>query len=231
MLILDAIFLVLSQWSLVSLTIPLSLNQTINSSQFTHYIGSCTLPYFGIDFAILDQNTGKEITTQEAEGVLCIKRPWPSIARTVHGDHDRYLTVYLRPYANYYFTGDGARRDKDGYYWITGRVDDVINPSGHRLGTAEFESALVACRQVAEAAVVGFPHEIKGEGIGCFVILRENVEVNGDLTKHLKEAVREAIGPIATPDFIVFCDLPKVRLWFHCFWKVFMSYFFSLFFY
>ena len=104
-------------------------------------------------------------------------------ARTVFGDHDRYLTVYMRPYPGYYFTGDGARRDADGYYWITGRVDDVINPSGHRIGTAEIESALVACKEVAEAAVVGFPHEVKGEGIGCFVILREGHQGDAHLTK------------------------------------------------
>ena len=111
----------------------------------------------------------------------------------------------------YYFTGDGCRRDADGYYWITGRVDDVINPSGHRLGTAEIESALVACPQVSEAAVVGFPHDVKGEGIGCFVILREGFSGSGDLTKALAGAVRAAIGPIATPDFIVYSDLPKTR--------------------
>jgi acetyl-CoA synthetase len=121
------------------------------------------------------------------------------------------LNVYTRPYKGYYFTGDGARRDKDGYYWITGRVDDVINPSGHRIGTAEIESALVACPQVAEAAVIGFPHEIKGEGIGCFVILREGHEESADLVTFLKNAVRNAISPIATPDFIVCCDLPKTR--------------------
>jgi acetyl-CoA synthetase len=116
------------------------------------------------------------------EGVLCIKRPWPSAARTVYGDHDRYLSVYTRPYPGYYFTGDGCRRDSDGYYWITGRVDDVINPSGHRIGTAEIESALVACPQVSESAVVGFPHELKGEGIGCYVILREGFSPSQELT-------------------------------------------------
>jgi acetyl-CoA synthetase len=111
----------------------------------------------------------------------------------------------------FYFTGDGAKRDVDGYYWITGRVDDVINPSGHRIGTAEIESALVACPEVSEAAVVGFPHAIKGEGIGCYVILREDISVNDHLISKLKQAVRDAIGPIATPDFIVFNDLPKTR--------------------
>jgi acetyl-CoA synthetase len=121
------------------------------------------------------------------------------------------LNVYTRPYKGYYFTGDGCRRDADGYYWITGRVDDVINTSGHRIGTAEVESALATCPQVSESAVVGFPHDIKGEGIGCFVILREGFEGSADLTKSLVGAVRTAIGPIATPDFIVYSDLPKTR--------------------
>lgn len=176
--------------------------------------GSCTLPCYGIDLLLIDPATGKEVPAvagEESEGVLCVRSPWPSIARTVHGDHDRYLNVYLRPYPGLYFTGDGARRDKDGFFWITGRVDDVINPSGHRLGTAEIESALVACPQVAEAAVVGFPHEVKGEGIGCFVILRDGVEISPQLTTILRNSVREAIGPIATPDFIVYGDLPKTR--------------------
>ena len=111
----------------------------------------------------------------------------------------------------FYFTGDGCRRDEDGYYWITGRVDDVINPSGHRIGTAEVESALVACPEVSEAAVVGFPHDVKGEGIGCFVILKNGQSPSAALTASLKSAVRVAIGPIATPDFIVYSDLPKTR--------------------
>jgi acetyl-CoA synthetase len=155
--------------------------------------------------------SGQEVTETEAEGVLCIKKPWPSVTRTVYGDHDRYMNVYLRPYPGYYFTGDGCRRDKDGYIWITGRVDDVINPSGHRIGTAEIESALITVPQVSESAVVGFPHEIKGEGIGCFVILKEGVAGTAELAATLKGAVRKAIGPIATPDFIVFSDLPKTR--------------------
>ena len=123
------------------------------------------------------------------------------------------MNVYLRPYKGYYFTGDGVRKDKDGFYWITGRVDDVINPSGHRLGTAEIESALVACDEVSEAAVVGFPHPVKGDGIGCFVILKEGISPEDDpeLTNRLKKSVRTAISPIATPDLIVYCDLPKTR--------------------
>jgi acetyl-CoA synthetase len=173
--------------------------------------GSCALPTFGIDLAILDPVTGQELKGNNVEGVLCIRKPWPSIARTVFGDHDRFLSVYLRPYPGFYFTGDGCRRDEDGYYWITGRVDDVINPSGHRIGTAEVESALVACPEVSEAAVVGFPHEVKGEGIGCYVILRENEVATPELTTKLKNSVRSAIGPIATPDFIVYTDLPKTR--------------------
>lgn len=173
--------------------------------------GSCGLPFFGIDFAIVDSTTGVEKVGNNVEGVLCVKRPWPSIARSIYGDHDRYLNVYTRPYPGYYFTGDGAKRDEDGYYWITGRVDDVINPSGHRIGTAEVESALVACPEVSESAVVGFPHEIKGDGIGCFVILRQGFEGTPELVTKLKGAVRAAIGPIATPDFIIFADLPKTR--------------------
>lgn len=173
--------------------------------------GSCALPCYGIDFAILDSSTGKELEGNNVEGVLAIKKIWPSIARTVFGDHDRYLNVYTRPYPGYYFTGDGCRRDKDGYYYITGRVDDVINPSGHRLGTAEVESALVAVDEVSEAAVVGFPHEVKGEGIGCYIILKTGVSGSNELTTKLKNAVRVAIGPIATPDFIVYSDLPKTR--------------------
>jgi len=173
--------------------------------------GSCALPYFGIEFAVVDAATGKEILGNDVSGVLCIKRPWPSMARTVYGDHDRFMNVYLRPYPGFYFTGDGCKRDKNGYYIITGRVDDVINPSGHRIGTAEVESALVATAEVSEAAVVGFPHEVKGEGICCFVILGSTFTASTELAKTLKNAVRSAIGPFATPDIIVFADLPKTR--------------------
>ena len=173
--------------------------------------GSCALPCYGIDFAVLDPSTGKELLGPDVEGVLAIRKPWPSIARTVYGDHDRYLNVYTRPYPGFYFTGDGCKRDKDGYYFITGRVDDVINPSGHRLGTAEIESALITCSEVSESAVVGFPHDVKGEGIGCYVILKEGIVPSAELTKKLREAVRSAIGAIATPDFIVYSDLPKTQ--------------------
>ena len=173
--------------------------------------GSCALPCPGIEFAVLDSNTGKEIHGYDVEGVLCIKRSWPSMARTIYGDHDRFMNVYLRPYPGYYFTGDGCKRDEDGYYIITGRVDDVINPSGHRIGTAEVESALVATDEVSEAAAVGFPHDVKGEGICCYVILKESIIGCDDLIKKLKNAVRSSIGPFATPDIIVFSDLPKTR--------------------
>lgn len=173
--------------------------------------GSCAFPYYGIEFAVLDPQNGKELSGNNVEGVLCIKHPWPGMARTVFGDHDRYLNVYTRPYNGYYFTGDGVRRDDDGFYWITGRVDDVINPSGHRIGTAEIESALVASPEVSEAAVVGFPHDIKGEGIACYVILRQGFEGSAELTKKLMNAVRTAISPIATPDYIIYTELPKTR--------------------
>ena len=173
--------------------------------------GSCALPYYGIEFAVVDATTGLELLGNNVSGVLCIKRTWPSMARTVYGDHDRFMNVYLRPYPGFYFTGDGCTRDNNGYYNITGRVDDVINPSGHRIGTAEVESALVECAEVSEAAVVGFPHDIKGEGICCFVILGSTYSPSKELAQTLKNAVRSAIGPFATPDLIIFTDLPKTR--------------------
>jgi acetyl-CoA synthetase len=173
--------------------------------------GSCSLPYFGIQFAVMNPSTGEEIEGNGVEGVLCIKQTFPSIARTVHGDHERYLKVYTRPYAGYYFTGDGCRRDKDGFYFITGRVDDVINPSGHRLGTAEVEAAINEMTEVSESAVVGFPHSVKGEGICCYIILKEGVEENPGLAVKVKDSVRTHIGAFATPDVVVFTDLPKTR--------------------
>merc|ERR1712054_639373 len=138
----------------------------------------------------------------ECEGILVIKQPWPSCLRTVYGDHQRYLNTYMTAYPGYYFTGDGCKRDKDGYYWITGRVDDVINVSGHRIGTAEVESALVAFPKVAEAAVVGFPHDIKGEGIYCYVTLKKGEEYDDALKPKLKQQVRDVIGAFAMPDEI-----------------------------
>jgi len=173
--------------------------------------GSATQPFFGIQPLILD-NDGVEITTTEAEGVLCIKDSWPGQMRTVYGDHDRFVSTYFETFKGYYFTGDGCRRDSDGYYWITGRVDDVINVSGHRMGTAEVESALVAHDSVAEAAVVGFPHDIKGQGIYAYVTLMKDVEASDELKKELVTWVRKEIGPIASPDAIQWAPgLPKTR--------------------
>ena len=174
--------------------------------------GSATLPFFGIRPAILDPSTGAEIAEAEAEGVLCIKESWPGQMRTVYGDHDRFVKTYFADYDGYYFTGDGCRRDPDGYYWITGRVDDVLNVSGHRMGTAEVESALVAHPKVAEAAVVGYPHDVKGQGIYCYVTLMVGEEPAEELRKELKDWVRKEIGPIATPDLIQWAPgLPKTR--------------------
>ena len=174
--------------------------------------GSATLPFFGVQPVILDATTGEEITTTEAEGVLCLKDSWPGQMRTVWGDHERFQETYFQQYKGYYFSGDGCRRDADGYYWITGRVDDVINVSGHRMGTAEVESALVAHAAVAEAAVVGFPHEIKGQGIYAYVTLMNDQEPSDALKKELEKWVRTEIGPIAKPDFIQWAPgLPKTR--------------------
>jgi acetyl-CoA synthetase len=148
----------------------------------------------------------------EAEGILVITRPWPGQMRTVYGDHQRFIDTYFKNYPGMYFTGDGAKRDKDGYYWITGRVDDVLNISGHRMGTAEVESALVLHEAVAEAAVVGFPHDIKGQGIYCYVTLVKGVEPSEALRKELVTLVRSEIGAIATPDVIQWAPgLPKTR--------------------
>ena len=174
--------------------------------------GSCTTPFFGVQPVILDPTSGVEIHETEAEGVLCIKDSWPGQMRTVYGDHDRFEKTYFSDYKGYYFTGDGCRRDADGYYWITGRVDDVINVSGHRMGTAEVESALVAHAQVAEAAVVGYPHDIKGQGIYAYVTLMNGVEPTEELRKELEKWVRAEIGPIAKPDLIQWAPgLPKTR--------------------
>ena len=174
--------------------------------------GSATLPFFGIRPAILDPATGAEIAETEAEGVLCIKDSWPGQMRTVYGDHDRFVKTYFADYDGYYFTGDGCRRDADGYYWITGRVDDVLNVSGHRMGTAEVESALVAHPKVAEAAVVGYPHDVKGQGIYCYVTLMVGEEPTEELRKELRDWVRKEIGPIAAPDLIQWAPgLPKTR--------------------
>ena len=172
--------------------------------------GSATLPFFGIIPEIMD-NQGR-IMEGVAEGILVISRPWPGQARTIYGDHQRFIDTYFRNYPGYYFAGDGARRDKDGYYWITGRVDDVINVSGHRMGTAEIESALVLHEDVAEAAVVGYPHDIKGQGIYAYVTLNVGVEPSEELRKELVDLVRKEIGAIAHPDIIQWAPgLPKTR--------------------
>ena len=174
--------------------------------------GSATKPFFGVQPVILEPTTGQEIAETAAEGVLCMKDSWPGQMRTVFGDHDRFVATYFSDYKGYYFSGDGCRRDADGYYWITGRVDDVINVSGHRMGTAEVESALVAHPKVSEAAVVGFPHDIKGQGIYCYVTLMEGEEYTDELRTELRNWVRKEIGPIASPDHIQWAPgLPKTR--------------------
>ena len=174
--------------------------------------GSATLPFFGVQPVILEPTSGEEIHDTAAEGVLCIKDSWPAQMRTVWGDHERFEKTYFADYKNYYFTGDGCRRDEDGYYWITGRVDDVINVSGHRMGTAEVESALVAHAKVAESAVVGYPHDVKGQGIYAYVTLMNGEEPSDALRKELETWVRTEIGPIAKPDLIQWAPgLPKTR--------------------
>ena len=172
--------------------------------------GSATRPFFGVQPEIVDPEGN--FLKGPAEGYLVIKDAWPGMLRTVYGDHERFIQTYFSNYKGLYFTGDGARRDEDGYYWITGRVDDVINVSGHRMGTAEIESALVAHPAVAEAAVVGFPHDIKGQGIYAYVTLVADKEPSEELRKELVQWVRKEIGPIATPDFIQWAPgLPKTR--------------------
>lgn len=173
--------------------------------------GSATTPFFGVQPCLLDEK-GMEIDGNPAEGILCIKFPWPSIMRTVYNNHPRFIETYFAMYPGYYFTGDGARRDEDGYYWITGRVDDVLNVSGHRLGTAEIESALVLHPSVAEAAVVGYPHELTGQGIYAYVTLMTGVEGTEELKKELGDLVRKEIGPIAKVNLLQFAPgLPKTR--------------------
>ncbi|MBB5721670.1 acetyl-CoA synthetase [Loktanella ponticola] len=174
--------------------------------------GSAMKPFFGIEPVVLEPTSGDEIHDTACEGVLCLKGSWPGQMRTIWGDHDRFEKTYFSDYKGYYFTGDGCRRDEDGDYWITGRVDDVINVSGHRMGTAEVESALVAHPKVAEAAVVGYPHEIKGQGIYCYVTLMNDQEPSEELRQELRTWVRTEIGPIAAPDVIQWSPgLPKTR--------------------
>jgi acetyl-CoA synthetase len=174
--------------------------------------GSATFPFFGIKPVVIDAESGKLIKGNGVSGVLAIEEPWPGQMRTVYGDHKRFEETYFEMYPGYYFTGDGCKRDEDGYYWITGRVDDVINVSGHRMGTAEVESALVAHPKVSEAAVVGFPHPIKGQGIYAYVTLNAGEEYEDALKKELVNHVRKEIGPIASPDVIHWAPgLPKTR--------------------
>ncbi len=172
--------------------------------------GSATLPFFGIEPVILDE-AGNELEGA-VQGYLAIRTAWPSLMRTVYGDHDRFKEVYFSRFPGYYFTGDGARRDEDGYYWITGRVDDVLNVSGHRIGTAEVEGAIGQADGVAEAAVVGFPHDIKGEAIYAYVTLMTGVDASEEIAKSIRNTVRKIIGPHASPDKIQFTpSLPKTR--------------------
>ena len=174
--------------------------------------GSATTPFFGIKPVIIDPKTGQELIGNNVEGVLAFKDSWPSQMRTVYGDHDRFIKTYFSDFKGYYFSGDGCKRDKDGYYWITGRVDDVLNVSGHRMGTAEIESALVAHPLVSESAVVGYPHKIKGQGIYAFVTLMVGKKSTPELTQELEAWVRKEIGPIAKPDYIQWSpNLPKTR--------------------
>ena len=173
--------------------------------------GSATLPFFGIEPVILDEE-GKEVEGNPARGYLCIKTAWPGVMRTVYGNHERFRETYFDRFPGYYMTGDGTLRDEDGYYWITGRVDDVLNISGHRLGTAEVEGAIGQHETVAEAAVVGYPHEIKGQGIYAYVTLMSGVSPSNEIETGIKGVVRQHIGPHATPDKIQFAPaLPKTR--------------------
>ena len=173
--------------------------------------GSATRPFFGVQPCLVDDR-GTEIEGNGVSGNLCLKFPWPGIMRTVYGDHERFIQTYFSAYPGKYFSGDGCRRDEDGYYWITGRVDDVINVSGHRLGTAEIEGALGKHPAVAEAAVVGMPHDLKGQGIYAFVTLKTGQQSSADMVKELNTTVRREIGPHATPDKVQFADgLPKTR--------------------
>ena len=174
--------------------------------------GSCTFPFYGIDTVVLDAVSGQVLEDNGVEGVLAIRQPWPGMARTCLGDHERYMTVYFKPYPGFYFTGDSVMRDKDGFHFIIGRVDDVLNVSGHRIGTAEVESALVLHPAVAQAAVVGKAHEIKGQSLCAFAMLAVGYEEEESLVKELRQMVRTEIGAFASPDLIIVCpSLPMTR--------------------
>jgi acetyl-CoA synthetase len=173
--------------------------------------GSGTVPFFGVEPVVVDE-AGALLEGNGVTGRLCMARSWPGMMRTVYGDHERFVQTYFSTYPGYYFTGDGCHRDKDGYYWITGRVDDVLNVAGHRLGTAEIEGALVGHSACAEAAVVGYPHDVKGQGVYAYVLLNAGFQGSPELAAELRQAVRKEISPIATPDKIQFVDgLPKTR--------------------
>jgi acetyl-CoA synthetase len=174
--------------------------------------GSATFPFFGVEPMIVVPETGEELKGNKVEGALCLKRSWPGQARTIYKDHARFVETYFTQYKGLYFTGDGCRRDEDGYYWVTGRIDDVLNVSGHRLGTAEVESALVEHAKVVEAAVVGFPHDIKGQGIYAYVVVYPGVTESAELIEAIKDSVRNSIGRFAAPDMIhITKGLPKTR--------------------
>ena len=173
--------------------------------------GSATLPFFGVKPVLLTED-GDEIVGNDVSGLLAIKSSWPGQMRTIYGDHSRFLDVYFSKFPGYYFTGDAAKRDDDGYYWITGRVDDVLNVSGHRIGTAEVEGAIGKADGVAEAAVVGYPHEIKGQGIYAFVTLMTGTTASDDIKQNIMSSVTKEIGPHSKPDKIQFSPaLPKTR--------------------
>jgi acetyl-CoA synthetase len=173
--------------------------------------GAGSLPFFGVEPCVVDED-GRELEGNDVTGRLCMKASWPGMMRTVYGDHERFIQTYLSAYPGKYFTGDGCHRDKDGYYWITGRVDDVLNVAGHRLGTAEIEGVLVGHEAVAEAAVVGYPHDVKGTGVYAYVLLKAGQSGSEALAKELRQAVRQEISPIAQPDRIQFVEgLPKTR--------------------
>jgi acetyl-CoA synthetase len=177
---------------------------------FTLKPGSASRPFFGVDTVVM-RDDGTQCTVNEG-GKLCIRRPWPGMMRTMWGDHDRFIDTYFTMYDNMYFTGDGCRIDEDGDYWLMGRIDDVVNVSGHRIGTAEVESALVCHPKVAEAAVCPMPHDIKGQALYAFVTVKEGVHESEELKKELVAHGRKEIGPIATPDIIQFAEgLPKTR--------------------
>jgi acetyl-CoA synthetase len=172
--------------------------------------GSVARPFFGVVPALVDEKG--TILEGEAQGRLVITRPWPALARTIYGSHERYVKTYFSKFPGLYDTEDGARRDADGYYWITGRIDDVLNVSGHRMGTAELESALAKHPDVAEASVIGYPHQVKGQGIYAYVVLNESIEPSDALHAALVAQLRDQIGPIAKPDYIQWANaLPKTR--------------------